>query len=274
MKSITIKEEIVAIKESWRSFKGKIREYVGHTGQLAYLFYDTLKFTFRRPFEWGTILEYLERIGVQSHGIVMVTFFFLGMVIAVQVAYSRSNFAGSAIVGAAVAASLVKEFGPLLTALIVGGRVGSGMTAMIGSMNVTEQIDAIRSLGASPVKKLVVPRFWATLIMMPVLTVMGNFWGLFGGLVVAKFNLRMSVFQYINPAINALCLSDITIGMVKSVFFAIIISMVGCYNGFNVRHGAEDVGRSTTNTVVASFILIMIADFFLTKLFLIFVGGA
>ncbi len=273
MKSTFVEEETLAIKESWRFFRAKVYEYGNHTGRLAYLFWDTLRYSFSHPFEWDKLLEYMEKLGVGSHGIVMVTFFFLGMVITVQVAFARSNFAGKTIVGAAVAAGLVKEFGPLLTGLLVGGRVGSGMTAVIGSMSVTEQIDAIRSLGASPIKKLVVPRFLATLIMMPVLTIMGDFWGMVGGLVVAKSNLRMSTFQYINPAINALVISDITVGIVKSVFFAIIISMVGCYNGFNVRHGAEDVGNSTTNTVVASFILIMIADFFLTKLFVIFIGG-
>ncbi len=272
MKIRFFKEEAIALKQSWSFFRKKVQEYTLHTGRLTYLFLDTLKFTFRRPFEWNNLLEHLEKNGVKSHGIVMLTFFFLGMVITIQVAYARSNFAGRMIVGAAVAAGLVKEFGPLLTGLLVGGRVGSGMTAVIGSMNVTEQIDAIRSLGASPVKKLVVPRFVSTLIMLPVLTIMGDFWGMVGGLLVAKLNLKMSVFQYINPAINALELSDILVGVVKSLFFAVIIAMVGCYNGFNVHHGAEDVGNSTTNTVVASFILIMISDFFLTKLFVIFIG--
>ncbi|GBD92789.1 putative phospholipid ABC transporter permease protein MlaE [bacterium BMS3Abin05] len=273
MKFTFIREESLAVKESGQFFLSKVREYEHHAGQLAYLFYDTIRLSFHKSFDWYALLEYLEKNGVQSHGIVMVTFFFLGMVITIQVAYSSANFAGASIVGAAVASGLVKEFGPLLTGLLVGGRVGAGMTSAIGTMSVTEQIDAIRSLGANPIKKIVVPRFWSIFIMMPILTIMGDFWGMIGGLVVAKLNLQLSAFQFMNSALQALYLSDIIMGVIKSAFYAIVISMIGCYNGFNVRHGAEDVGKFTTNTVVTSFILIMIADYFLTKLLIIFIGG-
>jgi phospholipid/cholesterol/gamma-HCH transport system permease protein len=155
----------------------------------------------------------------------------------------------------------------VLIALIVGGRVGSGMTAEIGTMKVSEQIDALRSMGADPVKKLVAPKLVAMLLMFPVLTILGDAMGILGGLVVARWQLGISGYFYLNDVFSSLYLSDVMSGVGKSVFFAYFITMVGCYNGFAARGGADGVGRATTRTVVLASIMVLVSDFFLTKLF-------
>jgi phospholipid/cholesterol/gamma-HCH transport system permease protein len=166
-----------------------------------------------------------------------------------------------------VSKSLVRELGPVLTALIVGGRIGSGMTAELGTMKVTEQIDALRSMAADPVKKLVVPKLAATLVMLPALTVIGDFLGILGGLLMSVTQLDLAPGFYINDVVTALTLADVASGVGKAVFFAYFIAIIGCYNGLNASGGADGVGRATTNTVVQASILILVSDFFLTKLF-------
>jgi phospholipid/cholesterol/gamma-HCH transport system permease protein len=157
----------------------------------------------------------------------------------------------------------------VLTALIVGGRIGSGMTAEIGTMKVTEQIDALRSMAADPVKKLVAPKLAATLVMLPALTILGDALGTLGGLIVATFTLDLAPGLYINDVLDTLTFGDIFSGIAKSFFFAYFITIIGCYNGLNTTGGADGVGRATTNTVVLAAILVLISDFFLTKLFYI-----
>jgi phospholipid/cholesterol/gamma-HCH transport system permease protein len=154
-----------------------------------------------------------------------------------------------------------------LTALIVGGRIGAGMTAEIGTMKVTEQIDALRSMAADPIKKLVVPKLVATLVMVPALTMIGDFLGILGGLVVARVQLGLPAGLYLNDVLDSLTLGDIFSGLGKALFFAYFIAIVGCYNGLTTQGGADGVGRATTNTVVLAAILVLVADFFLTKLF-------
>ena len=155
----------------------------------------------------------------------------------------------------------------MLTALIVGGRIGAGMTAEIGTMKVTEQIDALRSMAADPVKKLVVPKLVATLVMLPALTILGDVLGILGGLFVAQVQLNLPPGFYVNDVLEALKLGDVGSGIGKSFFFAYFITIVGCYNGLNARGGADGVGRATTRTVVMASILVLVSDFFLTKLF-------
>ena len=168
-----------------------------------------------------------------------------------------------------VGVSLVREMSPSLTALMVGGRVGAGFTAELGTMAVTEQIDAIRALGASPVRVLVVPRLIAVLVMLPILTIIADFVGVLGGLFMSTTELRVSSDFYWNSLLYGMVLGDVFSGLGKSVFFAYFIGIIACRNGLRVTGGADGVGRATTATVVAASITILIADFFLTKLFLL-----
>jgi phospholipid/cholesterol/gamma-HCH transport system permease protein len=193
----------------------------------------------------------MEHVGVRSLGVAAVTSVFTGMVLALQTAYSLPSLGVKYYIGTVVSKSIVRELGPVLTALIVGGRIGSGMTAELGTMTVTEQIDAMRSMAADPVKKLVAPKIAATLIMLPALTLLGDFLGILGGLIIAVFQLDLTAGFYIG----------------KSLFFAYFITVIGCHNGLTARGGADGVGRATTNTVVVASIMILVGDFFLTKLF-------
>jgi len=189
------------------------------------------------------------------------------MVLALQTAYSLPQIGVKYYIGTVVAKSLVRELGPVLVALVVGGRIGAGMTAEIGTMKVTEQIDALRSMAADPVKKLVAPKLVATLVMLPALTILGDALGTLGGLIVATFTLDLAPGLYVNDVLDTLNFGDIFSGIAKSFFFAYFITIIGCYNGLNTTGGADGVGRATTNTVVLAAILVLVSDFFLTKLF-------
>ena len=253
----------------WQKIRRSLVGFARDTGELAYLWIDTLRYGFRRPFEIKSLVSQMEEIGVRSLPIVMISSFFVGMVMAVQVAYSEANFAGRVMVGIGVGVAITKEFGPLLTALLVGGRVSAGITSVIGSMRVTEQVDAIRLMGASPAKKLVFPRVFAALIMLPLLTAVADFIGITGGLVVSLVDIKMTFLTYYYQVVRAVSLSDFFGGIFKSVFFGFFISLIGCYNGLKVEGGAEGVGKATTRSVVASSVCVMISDYFLTKLLLI-----
>ena len=238
-------------------------------GSITRLFTDMLRFGFRRPYEIHELIAQMADIGAGSLFIVVISSFFVGMVMAVQVAYSEANFAGRVMVGVGVAVVITKEFGPLLTALLVGGRVSAGITSVIGSMVVTEQVDAIRLLGASPAKKLVFPRVFAALLMLPILTAIADFVGICGGLVVSLLDIKMGFFTYYYQVVRSVTLSDFFGGLFKAFVFAFFISLIGCYNGLHVRGGAEGVGQATTRSVVASSVSVMVVDYFLTKLLLI-----
>jgi len=256
-----------------KSYFKKVRRFfttaARQAGEVAYLLIDALRFGFRKPYELESLLAQLEEIGVRSLPIVLISSFFVGMVMAVQVAYSEANFAGRVMVGIGVGVAITREFGPLLTALLVGGRVSAGITSVIGSMRVTEQVDAIRLLGASPAKKLVFPRVIAALIMLPLLTAVADFVGIFGGLVVSVVDIKMTVMTYVYQVQRAVTLTDFFGGIFKAIFFGFFISLIGCYNGLKVEGGAEGVGKATTRSVVASSICVMISDYFLTKLLII-----
>jgi phospholipid/cholesterol/gamma-HCH transport system permease protein len=238
-------------------------------GQMAYLWADALRYGFRRPYETQSLLAQMDEIGVRSVPIVAVSSFFVGMVMAVQVAYSKANFAGRVMVGVGVGMAITREFGPLLTALLVGGKVSAGITSVIGSMRVTEQVDAILLLGASPAKKLVAPRIFAAVLMLPLLTALADFIGIAGGLVVSLVDINMTYTTYMSQVERSVLLGDFFGGMLKAVFFGFFISLIGCYFGLKVEGGAEGVGKATTRSVVASSISVMILDYFLTKLLVI-----
>ncbi|HEX6898184.1 MAG TPA: ABC transporter permease [Thermoanaerobaculia bacterium] len=246
---------------------GDIAEQTGGLGVLTARAFLAM---FRPPYEIGLWVRQMEQIGVRSLFVASITTIFTGMVLALQTALSLPSLGIKYYIGSVVSKSLVRELGPVLTALIVGGRIGSGMTAEIGTMKVTEQIDALRSMATDPVKKLVVPKLVATLIMLPALTLIGDALGILGGLIVAAFTLNLTPGLYLNDVFESLTLGDVMSGLAKSFFFAYFIAIVGCYNGLNTTGGADGVGRATTNTVVLAAILVLISDFFLTKLFYLF----
>ena len=236
---------------------------------MATLGWQAIRAVLLPPYDFRAWLAEMEQVGVQSLGVAAITTVFTGMVLALQTAYSLPSIGVKYYIGTVVSKSLVRELGPVLIALIVGGRVGTGMTAEIGTMKVTEQIDALRSMAADPVKKLVAPKLAAALLMFPLLTILGDALGILGGLVIAVLQLKVTAGFYINDVLSALTLDDIFSGIGKSFFFAFWVAIVGCYNGLTARGGADGVGRATTNTVVVTSVLVLITDFFLTKLFYI-----
>jgi phospholipid/cholesterol/gamma-HCH transport system permease protein len=241
---------------------------VDYVGGLAELIGEAILDCFSRPFYGTEVMRQMDELGVKSVAITGITALFTGMVLALQTAYSLEAFGGKMFVGRVVSLSLVRELGPVLTALMVGGRVGSGITAEIGSMTVTEQVDALRAMAISPSRRLVVPRVVAVVVMMPVLTAIADALGILGGLAIAVLELRMTFQDYFTSILQQLSISDISSGLAKTLFFGFEIAAIGCYNGLQVEGGAAAVGRATTRTVVLASISILISDFFLTKLFL------
>lgn len=222
----------------------------------------------RRPRYWNDILVQMDIIGVGSLPITILTGFFTGAVLALQMSKTLTTFGQVSLTGQLVALSLVRELGPVLTSLMVAGRNSAGMASELGSMLVTEQIDAMRALGTDPSKKLVTPRVVATVTMLPLLTVVSDFVGLVGGFMVANFIIRLDPIEYWTSAYQALRYADVVQGLVKPFVFGFIISLVGCYYGLNTRGGTQGVGRSTTQAVVASSVLILSVDFFITRILL------
>src|SRR5437867_2807857 len=249
---------------------GVIGFTLGQVGSVSLLFGHTFKEAVRRRPEWPVILDQMHHLGVKSLAIATVTALFTGMVLALQTSYSLAAYGAKLFVGDIVALSLVRELGPVLASLMVGGRVGAGITAEIGSMKVTEQIDAIRAMAANPVRKLVVPKVLAILIMLPLLVIYADFVGITGGMVMAVTTLNQPAAFYIQHVITALRLQDVLSGLGKTVFFALFISLIACHSGLTAEGGADGVGRATTQTVVAASLSVLISDFFLTKFFLAF----
>src|SRR5579863_8314963 len=225
---------------------------------------------FTPPHYIGDLLEQMDMIGVGSLPIVLLAGFFIGAVMVLQTASQFVRFGQTSLTGDAVSLALVRELGPTITGLLVAGRNSSGMASELGSMLVTEQVDAMRAMGTDPIRKLVTPRVLATIITLPMLTAITDFIGLVGGCVAAVFSLRLGVVQFWTRAINSLELADIIQGLVKPIIFGFILSTVGCYKGLTVRGGTQGVGRSTTQAVVISSVLIIVTDTFLTKLALYF----
>jgi phospholipid/cholesterol/gamma-HCH transport system permease protein len=220
------------------------------------------------PLYWRDIWVQMDVIGVQSLVIVMLTGVFTGMVLALQSAVQLTQFGASMFVGQLVGASVVRELGPVLTALMVSGRVGSGIAAELGSMKVSEQIDALEAMGTDPIKKLVKPRVLAGIIMLPTLTVATDFIAIIGGQLIAWLMLHQAASTYWNAVWSGLFVSDLFTGLAKPLAFGFVITTVACYRGLRTTGGTEGVGRSTTQAVVISSVLILATDFFLTKLFI------
>jgi phospholipid/cholesterol/gamma-HCH transport system permease protein len=215
------------------------------------------------------MVNQMDKLGVGSLSIVVLTGMFTGMVLALQSSATLDAFGARPYVGRLVCVSMVRELGPVLTALMVTGRVGSGMAAELGSMVVTQQIDAMRVLGSDPVRKLVAPRIAAGLVMIPLLTVISNALGIFGAGLISIYSLKLSWEYYWRSVGGALMVNDVVMGLSKPVVFGFILSSVGCYMGLSTRGGTQGVGQSTTRSVVVASVLILATDFFMTKVLLL-----
>jgi phospholipid/cholesterol/gamma-HCH transport system permease protein len=240
-----------------------------YLGDISDLAAQTIQQAWRGPIEWPLVTAQFDQIGFRSLSIVAITSLFIGMVLALQTAYSLADFGGKLFIGKVVSLSLVRELAPVLMSLMVGGRVGAGMTAEIGTMKVTEQIDALRALATNPVRKLVVPKVLATTLMFPLLTIISCFIGILGGLVIAVASLHLSANFYMRSVIETVKYNDLASGVGKTFFFGFAIGLIGCFNGLRTTGGADGVGRATTTTVVTGAITVLVLDFFLTKLFLL-----
>jgi phospholipid/cholesterol/gamma-HCH transport system permease protein len=245
----------------------KITTFFFFLGGLSRLAAATVFWMFQRPFKRDQIFEQAKKIGADSLPIVSLVSLFIGIILALQSAVQMQRLGSEMYIASLVALSVVRELGPVLTALIVAGRSGASITAEIGTMSVTEQIDALQTLATSPVKYLVVPRVIAATIMLPILTLYSDIIGILGGYLICFFKLNIASTMYLNFTFDALLLKDLFTGLVKSLFFGMIIAFVGCYEGFKVEGGAEGVGKATTASVVTTFILIISADCFFTALF-------
>jgi phospholipid/cholesterol/gamma-HCH transport system permease protein len=233
-------------------------------GQFGLLVGRTVRVVGRRRFPFREVFVQFESTVVRSTSIVTVTALFTGMVLALQAVVSLSRFGAKPYTGSFVGLALVLELGPVLTALMVSGRVGAGITAEIGSMNVTEQVDAIRAMGADPVQKLVLPRVLALTLGVPLLTVLADFLGIFGGLLIAT-QYGISASFYTQTVLTTVTLGDFLQGFVKTFFFGWTVAMVGCHMGLTTTGGTVGVGRATTRTVVVACISVFVSDFFLTQ---------
>ena len=220
---------------------------------------------FRKPLYVADLVQQADSIGVGSLPIVVLAGFFTGAVLAVQSANTLQRFGSITLIGQLVSLSMVRELGPVLTGLMVAGRNASGMASELGSMVVTEQIDAMRALGTDPVKKLATPRIISTVFMLFFLTVISDLVGLAGGLFVSKILLNLDARQYWSNAWQSLVFQDVFMGLVKPVLFGFIIATVGCYYGMTARGGTQGVGRATTQAVVAASVLIVVVDLFVTQ---------
>jgi phospholipid/cholesterol/gamma-HCH transport system permease protein len=222
--------------------------------------------TFTRPFYARDFVEQLDAIGVGSLTVVMLTGLFTGAVLALQTGMTLDQFGARTLVGRLVSASMVKELGPVLTALMIAGRVGSGIAAELGSMGVTEQLNAMRALGTDPVRKLVVPRVLAGVAMVPVLTVVADFVGVLGGGLIAFWELRVAPNVYWKSLFDGIVIQDVWMGLIKPCFLGFVIVSIGCHVGLSVRGGTQGVGLATTKAVVAGSVAVLAVDFFVTKL--------
>lgn len=246
---------------------GVIKKFLSGVGRAGILTYNIIYWSFRRPLYIKNIIYQMNEIGVKSVWVTSLTALFTGMVLALQTGLIGQNWFGEPVyVGMTVGFSLVKELGPVLTAVVIAGRVGAAITAELGTMKVTEQIDALYTLGVNPVKYLAVPRFLACMVMVPFLTSFANFIGILGGLFVSVTVLNVSSYTYIHNITDYMMMNDVMHGLIKSGFYGVIIAIVSTYKGFSTEEGAEGVGRATTSTVVTSMVLILVSDYFLTTI--------
>ncbi len=252
----------------------KFLEYTGKStlkiteeiGRGFIMFWQTISWCLRRPYNFRMIFQQMEAIGFNSLPVVLIMALFTGMVLAIQTYTGFKRFNAENFVGTVVALSVARELGPVLTGLIVSGRAGAAMAAELGTMRVTEQIDALVTLATNPVKYLVVPRFIAGLIVMPLLVIIADIIAVVGGYLIAVYVLGANSVIYIRMTTEYVELNDIYGGLIKSCVFGVIISTVSCYKGFYTQGGAEGVGRATTGAVVLSMMFVLVANYFMAAL--------
>ena len=244
-------------------------EFLESSGEISILFWRSTVTACTTPLRWKATVEQAYKIGVASLPLVMMTSLFRGIVLALQSSYQLRLFSAEQFTSDLVSLSITRELGPVLTAMMVAGRVGASMAAELGTMKVTEQIDALKSLATDPIRYLVVPRFLACIAMLVLLTIYSDLVGMFGGYLVGVLKLEISSYKYVNRTIEVLILKDVYTGLIKAFVFGIVIATVSCYYGFKAKGGAEGVGYATTMAVVISFISIIVFDTFFTAFFYI-----
>jgi phospholipid/cholesterol/gamma-HCH transport system permease protein len=245
---------------------GYFIRFLEESGRIAMLFGRTVVLIFRPPIDMREAFNQMEKIGVRSIPVVIITAGFTGMVLALQSYTGFKRFHAETLVGTVVALSMTRELGPVLTGLMVSGRVGSSMAAELGTMRVTEQIDALYTLATDPIKYLIVPRFLASLIMVPMLVIFADIIGIMGGYLVSVRILGANPTIYIRRTWDYLQLNDIYSGLLKAFVFGMIMATISCYQGFYTEGGAEGVGKATTKAVVLSSLLILISNYFITAI--------
>ena len=248
------------------------KRWVLHVQEYSVLSARSVTNLFSPPYYVSDVLDQMDIIGVGSLPIVLLTGFFIGAVMVLQTAAQFERFGQTALTADVVSLALVRELGPSITGLLVAGRNASGMASELGSMIVTEQVDAMRAMGTDPIRKLVTPRVVATVLMLPLLTAMADFLGLIGGYLVSFFTLRLGAVTFWTRAIDILEFSDLMQGLTKPIVFGFIIATVVCYQGLKVKGGTQGVGRATTQAVVTASVVILVSNFFLTKLMLYLAG--
>jgi len=262
---------VLNIKNGIQTLGEKAIELIRYVGALGIFMAEVSFWLFHPPFRLKEVLKQAEKIGVSSLPIISLISLFTGMVLALQSAYQMQKIQAEMYIASLVALSMVRELGPVLTALVVAGRCGAAVTAEIATMKVTEQIDALETMATNPINYLVTPRFWAFLVSLIVLTIYANFIGVIGGYIVGVYKLGISHHMYMKMTFDPLRHSDIRNGLYKSLVFAIAICVIACFEGMRAQEGAEGVGKATTSSVVRSFVLIIASDCLLTA-FMYFIG--
>jgi phospholipid/cholesterol/gamma-HCH transport system permease protein len=248
------------------TFGTRVFQMIEDLGNIFLLLLQCLACFFRPPSEIRNIVKQMEEVGIKSMPVVMVTATFTGMVLALQSWSGFQRFQATSFVGSVVALSITRELGPVFAGLIVSGRVGASMAAELGTMKVTEQIDALVTLATNPVKFLVVPRVVASTLVLPVLVIFADLVGILGGYFVSVYLLGANPYVYTDKTYQYLQFRDIYTGLVKAAVFGFLIALISCYNGFIAEGGAEGVGRATTRAVVASSMTVLVSDYFMTSL--------
>lgn len=243
----------------------RFKNHMQLIGEVMVLTKSTFHAMVTRPFYWGRLYEQMVQLGIGSLSITIVIGVMTGLVMTLQFGYGLEKFGGTLYVPAIVSLSLLRELAPIFTSLLIAGRIGSGISAEIGAMNVTQQIDAIRALGTNPIRILVVPRVLATVVSLPLLGTLSGFMGILGGFIIAHLEFGMSFGFYSNKVLSTIKFIDVFGGMFKCAFFGLVISILACYRGFQTKEGTRGVGAATTWVVVRTSIVILISDFFLSK---------
>jgi phospholipid/cholesterol/gamma-HCH transport system permease protein len=244
----------------------RLKHAVLDVQEYVLLTWAAVRGVFSRPLYRYDIIEQLDAIGVQSLTVVLLTGFFTGAVLALQSGLTLDQFGARPVVGRLVAASMIKELGPVLTGLMLTGRVGSGIAAELGSMVVTDQINALRALGTNPIRKLVVPRVIAGFLMAPVLTIIADFVGIVGGWIVARFQLQVATGLYWSSVLQSLYYEDVWMGLIKPFVLGFVIVTIACHVGLSTKGGTQGVGRATTVSVVAGSVGVIAVDYFVTQI--------